>query len=139
MESGPAFIFPPGVEDAEQDHADVSGIEDLSVISHHFSGWSANELPGRQPILGILKDGLAISLCFCARRSEVAAEAGIETVAPHRGHGLAPRVAASWAAAVRAEGLVPIYSTQWINTASLAVARKLGLETAASNWSLVDP
>jgi hypothetical protein len=30
------------------------------------------------------------------------------------------------------------YSTSWTNTASLAVARKLGLKTCASGWSVCD-
>lgn len=136
---GPAFAFPEAAGEPHRDQADVAFVDDLATISRHFSGWSQQELPTRQPVVGILEDGYAVCLCFCARRSDAAAEAGIETAPRHRGRGLAPRAAAAWAAAVRAEGLLPIYSTQWDNAASLAVARKLGLETVADDWTLVDP
>lgn len=137
--SGPAFAFPEHVEEPHRAQVDVVLVDDLATISRHFSGWTQHEMPARQPILGILEDGDAVSLCFCARRSATAAEAGIETAHPYRGRGLAPRVATAWAAAVRAESLVPIYSTQWTNPASLAVARNLGLKTVADDWTLVDP
>ena len=52
----------------------------------------------------------------------------------YRGHGLAQRVTA--ALAIRASGRVPLYSTSWTNHASLAVARKMGLEMYASTWSI---
>lgn len=134
---GPAYIFPRGV--AVPDHRpNVAVVEDIAAIDRHFSGWSQEEIQQRQPLVGVLEDGYAVSLCFCARRSEVAAEAGIETAEPYRGRGLAPLVAAAWAASVRMEGLVPIYSTQWSNKASLAVARKLELQQAADNWNIVD-
>jgi hypothetical protein len=31
---------------------------------------------------------------------------------------------------------MPLYSTAWDNQSSLAVARKLGLRTYATNWSI---
>lgn len=137
--SGPAFVFPQPVGEPHRAQHDVVLVEDLATISRQFSGWSHHEIPTRQPIFGILESGDAVSLCFCARRAAIAAEAGIETARPYRGRGLAARVAVAWAAAVQAEGLVPIYSTQWTNSASLAVARKLGLEVVADDWDLVDP
>src|SRR6185436_13781001 len=84
----------------------------------------------------VVEHGQAVSVCFCARRSDVAAEAGLETAAAFRGRGLAARVTAAWALAIRASGRLPIYSTSWSNHASLAVARKLGLAACASDWSL---
>jgi hypothetical protein len=45
-------------------------------------------------------------------------------------------VTAAWAAAIRASGRIPLYSTSWSNTGSLAVARKLGLSVYASDWSV---
>jgi len=37
---------------------------------------------------------------------------------------------------MRASGRSPLYSTSWTNTASLAVADKLGLVAYASDWSI---
>ncbi len=93
-------------------------------------------MPYRTPIVALMEDEHAVSVCFCARRSDVAAEAGVETAMEFRGQGLATRVTAAWALAIRDSGRVPLYSTSWTNHASLSVARKLGLETYASSWSI---
>ncbi len=80
--------------------------------------------------------GHAVSACFRARRSRVAAEAGLETAGAFRGRGLGSRVTAAWALAIRESGRTPLYSTSWDNDASRAVAGKLGLRTYASSWSI---
>ena len=80
--------------------------------------------------------GHPVSVCFCARRTAAAAEAGVETAAAFRGRGYGPRVVTAWAAAVRSQGLVPIYSTGWENNASRAVARKLGLVPFATDFAV---
>ena len=130
--SGPAFSFP----DALPDLGDVAFIDDLRPLERHLRGWVAEEIPGCAPIVAVLEDGDVVSVCFSARRSEVAAEAGLETAEAFRGRGLAPRVTAAWALAVRASGRTPLYSTSWDNDPSLAVARKLRLQAYASNWSI---
>ena len=130
--SGPAFVFPEAIA---QPHGTVF-IEDVRLLDHHFSGWQASEIPERTPIVALVEEGHAVSVCFCARRSDVAAEAGLETAVEYRGRGLGPRVAAAWALAIRASGRIPLYSTSWCNEASLAVARKLRLVTYASAWSI---
>ncbi len=103
-------------------------------------GWDleafAQEFEGRAPIVAMLEDGAAVSLCFCARLTERAAEAGVETLEEYRGRGYAPAVAAAWAHAIRATGRIPLYSTSWANLASQAVARKLGLVQYGSDLSL---
>ena len=130
--AGPAFSFPKTVE---QPDATVH-VNALPLLARHLSGWTAAEIPGRSPIVAVTEDGHAVSVCFCARRSEKAAEAGLETAEAYRGRGFGPQVTAAWALAVRASGRVPLYSTSWENGASLAVARKLGLVAYASGWSL---
>ncbi len=132
VDSGQAFQFP---EDIAKPCGAVF-IEDVHLLDHHFSGWKASEIPDRTPIVALVEEGRAVSVCFSARRSNVAAEAGLETALGFRGRGLGPRVAAAWAIAIRASGRVPLYSTSWSNDASLAVARKLGLVTYASTWSI---
>ena len=132
VDSGPAFTFP---EKIVQPSGTVF-IEDIASLDHHFTGWTASEIPCRTPIVAFVEGGYAVSACFSAWRSDTAAEAGLETATAFRGRGLGPRVAAGWALAVRASGRVPLYGTSWSNDASLVVARKLGLVTYASKWSI---
>ncbi len=132
IDSGPVFTFPPGLAES----GDVVTITTFSQLEHHLRGWTADEIPERAPIVGITVDGDAVSVCFCARRSESAAEAGVETAADYRGRGFASRVTSAWAQLIRDSGRLPLYSTSWSNTASLAVARKLGLSVCASDWNL---
>jgi hypothetical protein len=134
IESGPAFIFPDEIAHP----TDVTTVDNLQALERNFRGWTAAEIPRRSPILAVTDSGYPVSVCFCARMSEIAAEAGVETAAALRGRGLAPRVTAAWALAIRASGRIPLYSTSWSNAASLAVARKLGLVQYASDWDLVD-
>ncbi|MCY3558147.1 MAG: GNAT family N-acetyltransferase [Chloroflexi bacterium] len=130
--SGPALEFPDRIDAPEG----VILIDDVRVLQRHFPGWTAEEISGRTPMAAVMVDGHAVSLCACARRTGEAAEASLETAEPFRGQGLAERVTAAWAIAVRESGRTPLYSTSWENTASLAVARKLGLTTYAASWSL---
>lgn len=132
VDSGPAFQFPAEI-------ATTSGIvfvEDKSQLDCNFAGWTQDEIPYRTPIVALIEEGHAVSVCFCARRTNVAAEAGVETAPDFRGRGFAPRVVGAWALAIRASGRVPLYSTSWTNHASLAVARKLGLVPYASTWNI---
>ena len=90
------------------------------------------------PLSAVVEEGYPVSVCFCARRSNVAAEAGLETaVAYSWTRTRFTRVAAAWALAIRASGS-EFHSTvrQWSNGASRAVARKLGLVAYASNWNI---
>lgn len=130
---GPAFEFPEATDMA----IGVVGIDDEALLQQHFSGWVAGEIEaGASPVMAVFVDGHPVSVCCCARRSTVAAEAGLETALAFRGRGYAPSVTSAWAIAVRESGRIPLYSTDWDNKSSLAVARKLGLRTYATNWSI---
>ena len=132
---GPAFEFPESLVA----HGNAIEIDDERLLEPNFRGWVRGEIKaGCAPLLAIVENSQPVSICFCARRSEVAAEAGVETATSHRGRGFAPRVTAAWALAVRVSGRIPLYSTSWTNHASLAVARKLNLQPYASSWSLQD-
>ena len=133
IDCGPAFEFPE--ENAKA--SDTVYIDDAEQLDYHFEGWTKDEIPYRTPIVGLIEDGHAVSICFCARRTDVTSEAGVETAVEFRGRGFAIQVTAAWALAIRASGRVPLYSTSWDNHASLAVARKLGLLTYASTWSIL--
>jgi hypothetical protein len=135
VQSGLAFTFPRAIPQP----LGIVVIEDEQLLEHHFRGWVVGEIAaGRAPVMAIIENGYPVSVCFSARWSGVAAEAGVETAPSFRGRGLAPRVIAAWALAVRASGRTPLYSTDWSNAASLAVARKLGLEAYAADWSVSD-
>lgn len=132
VRSGPAFAFPlqlPAVEGPVL-------IDEYEPLARYFEGWTAEEVAGRTPIAAVLQDGDVVSVCCCARRSDEAAEAGLETAAPFRGRGLAAQVVIAWAAAVRGSGRIPLYSTEWSNGASLSVARQVGLARYAEWWSV---
>jgi len=131
---GWAFAVPEAIGSAD---SSVVALDDERPLEHHFRGWTAGEVAARAPVFAILGDrGEPVSLCFGARLSDVAVEAGVETAAAYRGRGYAARVTTRWAAAIRASARTPLYSTSWTNTASLAVARKLGLVAYASSWSI---
>jgi hypothetical protein len=131
--SGPSFELPDWVSAP----TDIAVVDDERALTANFRGWSPGEIAaGCAPMMAVLVDGQPVSICFSARRSAVAAEAGVETALAYRGRGYASRVTSAWAAAVRATGRTPLYSTSWTNTASLAVARKLGLIAYASTWSI---
>ncbi len=132
FDGGPAFEFPeymPFIDEAVL-------IEDVERLLVSFSGWAADELPERSPIMAIFEDSVPVSICFCSRKSELIAEAGVETAPEYRGRGIAGLATAAWAAAIQASGRTPIYSTSWSNGPSLAVGRKLGLVACASYWNL---
>jgi hypothetical protein len=80
-----------------------------------------------QPMVVLVIDGKAVSICASVRITEEAHEAGVDTALAYRGRGYAAHVAARWANAVREIGRVPLYSTSWTNRASRSVARKLSL------------
>jgi hypothetical protein len=123
---GPAFEFgerlppPAGSTEILRESGDVRTVPELA--------WVREATAAEQP-LSVARNsaGEVVAICHSARSTAEAAEAGVETARDYRGRGLAGIVVFGWASAVRAEGRLPIYSTQWTNQASRAVARKLGL------------
>jgi RimJ/RimL family protein N-acetyltransferase len=135
MWSGPAWRFPDEIPTSELKVIPVTPANDelVRLLSPILS---ADEMPWRQPCVALLDDGRLASLCFSARNTPIAAEAGIETLEEFRGRDYAPAVVAAWARAVRQEGRIPLYSTSWDNLASRSVARKLGLILYGADFSL---
>src|SRR5215813_3261810 len=122
VESGPCFRFPdllpaPAVAVTRITHANLSLL--------HRMDWDLEALAGKfeayEPMLALVEDNAAVSLCFSARLTERAAEAGVHTLESQRGHSYAPAVTTAWAYAVRGTGRIPLYSTAWDNHASRAV------------------
>jgi RimJ/RimL family protein N-acetyltransferase len=107
------------------------------VLERHFPWKLTSRNSFKTGVLtASLERGDAVSICFCARLTQRAAEAGVETVESARGRGHAVAAVAVWAQAVRARGLMALYSTDWDNLASRSVARKLGAVLYGEDWSL---
>jgi RimJ/RimL family protein N-acetyltransferase len=100
--------------------------------------WFMDWLPvdPEQIYAAVVEEQAAVTICFCSRLTDRAAEAGIETAAPFRRRGYAAAAAAGWAAEVRRRGRVALYSTSWDNLASQGVARKLGMRLYGEDWSI---
>jgi hypothetical protein len=60
----------------------------------------------------------------------------VEVISAARGRGIGPALVAQWALTVAESGLVPLYSTEWANAPSPAVARRLALPQFAVIASL---
>ena len=122
--SGPAFHFPPRLEPVADTIAITS--ENRAMLKRHCAAW-LDDVTTCQPFLAAVSDGEVVSVCASVRTTPEADEAGVETHPSYRRRGHAARAVAAWAAAVRAAGRTPLYSTSWQNTASQAVALRLGL------------
>ena len=122
--SGPEYYFPAKITPTGTARRMTS--DDASYLRPHFP-YSVSRLQAGPPVCVVIEDGKAVSICFSSRTTPQADEAGIYTVAEHRGKGYALAVAAAWALAIRDTGRIPLYGTTWDNLASQGVARKLGL------------
>ena len=124
VERGPAFVCP--IASSRPDETVLVTSDNANCLEPRFPDW-LGDVEHCQPMVALLRDDIAVSLCASVRITEQAHEAGVDTSPTARGHGYAPIVVSAWAAAVRAAGCVPLYSTSWENFASRAVARKLRL------------
>lgn len=130
---GPAFVFPevlaaPAVEVrlASDPHA-LAAVRELA--------WVRAATRSAHPLcVAFNSRSEAVAVCHSSRSTPTAAAAGVETAEAYRRRGLATAVVAGWAAAVRAEGRLPLYGTTWENAPSRAVARKLGLVMSGEDW-----
>ncbi len=130
---GPAWRFPPHLTMP----AGVTMITAANTdpLRSHFP-LSVVEIAARQPYAAIVRDGVAVAVCFSSRLSPHVAEAGVETLEEFRGQGLAVAVATAWAMAVDKTGRLPLYSTGWANAASRRVAAKLDLMLYGADCSI---
>jgi hypothetical protein len=85
-----------------------------------------------EPCMIILQEGQAVSLCRSVRKSEILHECGVDTIAAERHKGFGEAVVRAWASLLWGRGVFPLYSTQWNNKGSIALAAKLkGVQIAA--------
>lgn len=130
---GPAFTF----------HETVKGYTGATLVTEDNKyclepGFPTllSELKFREPCFMVTENNMAVSVCFSARSSDKAAEAGVETLNDYRGKGYAMRVTSSWAQAIRQSQRIPLYSTSWDNYSSLSIARRLRLHQYGMDISI---
>jgi GNAT acetyltransferase len=87
--------------------------------------------PERQPLIGVVISGHLLSLAHSSRRTPEACELGIDTLPEARRKGYARASTIVWTQAVLQERLVPIYSADASNTASLHSADAAGYRAFA--------
>jgi RimJ/RimL family protein N-acetyltransferase len=122
--AGPVYRFPQalghptGTAVVARDHA--------HLLSPHLEAW-VGDTASCQPLVVFLHEGRAVSVCGSVRTTPRADEAGVDTAPEFRRRGFAREAVLAWARVVRDTGRVPLYSTSWKNTASRALARRLGL------------
>ena len=131
--AGPAWRLPDGPPAPGRSALVTPG--DADALRSHFPTLAEN-LAVMSPCAAVVEGGAAVSVCFSARTSSAVAEAGLDTIPSARGRGHGPDAVAVWAAAVRAVGRLPLYSTSWDNAASRRVAEKLGAVQYAVDLSV---
>ena len=130
--AGPASYLP---ELAPSTGAVTITRANAALLQAHFPH-TLSTLAALEPVVAVVADGVAVAACSSVRITAQVAEAGVHTVEGYRGRGYGAEVVRGWAAATRATGRLPLYSTWWENAASLAVARKLGAVRYAVEFSI---
>jgi len=133
---GPAYLIPEGTQ-APTDAVLITA-ETSRTLEAGFP-WMLPHLTADVdigPVTAAVVNGSAASICYCARLSPFAAEAGVETLDEMGGRGYATAAVAAWASAVRRVGLLPLYSTSWENVASRRVAEKVGAVCYGEDWEI---
>jgi len=122
--AGPTYWIPEGMVPTVQ----PIGIDETNadLLSGGLEDW-LQDVPHRQPFMGLIEDGHVVSVCSSVRVTEAAHEAGVETIPLYRRKGHALNAVAGWANAVREMGAIPLYSTSWDNIASQNVAARLSM------------
>ncbi len=133
--AGPACRFPPTLPPTNGDIVRLTAANSDLLRGGDLEPW-LDDIGRSEPLVALVQEGRAVSVCGSVRITPEAHEAGVETSEGARGRGFAVAVVAAWARAVRGLGAEPLYSTSWANTASQNVARKLNLIPYASDYWL---
>jgi len=131
---GPAYVLPD--ELPHDPRARVVEAEGPAQWLDAFP-WLAEHFEALSPVAIAFEAGEAAAVCHSPRGLTAhAAEAGVETLEPFRGLGLATAAVACWARAVQRTGRLALYSTSWGNRASQEIARRLSARLYGENWHL---
>jgi hypothetical protein len=122
--SGPAYHFPDTLPRAPL----VVRVTEANagILRPHLEPWLPDVAMGTL-MMAVVVGGEAVAVCGSVRITETAHEAGVETAPAFRCLGHGAQAVAAWGRVVFESGRIPLYSTSWENTASLALARRLGL------------
>jgi len=133
IRAGPLYTFSDlSASDAA---ATVIGADNADLLSGGLDEWR-EEVHRGLPMMAIVREGRAVSICTSAAVSPRAHSAGVETLAAYRGRGFAAQAVTAWARAVQTLGAVPFYATTFDNLSSQRVARRLGLDLVGSEFSV---
>ena len=130
---GPAYWFAEGVTVAPGPIPITEQNADL--LQAELADWLPDVLT-QQPFMAMVVNGQAVAVCASVRITEVAHEAGVETLVGYRQQGYGAAVVSAWAEAVVKKGALPIYSTSIENRASQRVATRLGLSQYGSDFHI---
>lgn len=87
--------------------------------------------PARQPLIGAVVAGQLVSVALSSRRTSEACELGVHTLPEARRQGYALAVTVAWTQGIIQENLIPLYSADAANTASLRLAATAGYRAFA--------
>jgi len=82
--------------------------------------------PRPLPVAAVWADGLPVSFCYPVVQTETFWDISIDTLETYRGRGFAARAVRAMIRHMRRAGKAPVWGALETNTASVAVARKLG-------------
>lgn len=130
--SGPAYVLTNDLP--ADDRARLVSAEETDAWRDAFP-WLGSHFAALSPVAIAFDGGRPAALCHSPRGcTRDAAEAGVETLEPFRGRGLATAAVACWARAVQQSGRVALYSTSWDNAASQRIAQRLGATQYGEDW-----
>ena len=135
--AGPVYRFPRQLPTVDDPNTNVASITESNgnLLEPYMPDWLP-DVPHRSPFQVTLLEGGAVSVCASVRISASLHEAGVETATGYRSRQYAQQAVISWASAVRQQKAEPVYSTSWDNIASQALARSLGLQIVALDYSI---
>jgi RimJ/RimL family protein N-acetyltransferase len=95
-------------------------------------GWQSYYFsPARQPLIGAVIAGQLMSVAHSSRRTSEACELGVHTLPEARRKGYALAVTVAWTQGIMQKNLIPLYSADAANTASLRLADAAGYRAFA--------